>query len=83
MSRPNWARPLPRPLKIPSVMTLTTLADVRELIARHLPPERREQHIWRHVADQLAAAARGGEINDVVVSLRLALQLERVPCLPK
>jgi hypothetical protein len=58
-------------------MTLKTLADVRELIARHLPAERREQHIWRHVADQLAAAARGGSIENVVVSLRLALQLER------
>jgi hypothetical protein len=72
---------LPKPLKIPTVMTLKTLADVRELIARHLPARCREQHIWRHVTEQLAKAARGGEINDVVVSLRLALQLERVPCL--
>jgi hypothetical protein len=64
-------------------MTLKTLADVRELIARHLPAEHRERHIWRHVADQLASAARGGSIENVVVSLRLALQLERVPCLPQ
>ena len=64
-------------------MTLRTLADVRELIARHLPARCREQHIWRHVAEQLAKAARGGDVNDVVVSLRLALQLQRVPCLPQ
>jgi hypothetical protein len=70
---PNWSRPLPRPLKIPTVMTLKTLADVRELIGRHLPARCREQHIWRHVADQLAAAARGGSIDNVVVSLRLAV----------
>jgi hypothetical protein len=67
LSRPNWSR----------------VADVRELIARHLPARCREQHIWRHVADRLAAAARGGSIDNAVVSLRLALQLERVPCLPQ
>jgi len=37
----------------------------------------------RHVAKQLAAAADGGDIDDVVVSLRLVLQLEQVPCLPQ
>jgi hypothetical protein len=31
---------LPRPLVIPGVMTLRTLADARELI-RHLPADRR------------------------------------------
>jgi hypothetical protein len=35
------------------------------------------------VSKQLAQAAKGGDINDVVVSLRLALQLERVLCLPQ
>jgi hypothetical protein len=79
LPRPNWSRPLPRSLKIPSVMTLKTLADVRALM-RHLPQHSRERNTWRHAADQLAEAARGGDVNDAVVALRLVLMLERVEC---
>ena len=38
--RADWSRPLPQALVIPTVMTLKTLADVRELL-RHLPEDRR------------------------------------------
>jgi len=34
------------------------------------------------VSDQLAKAAKGGDVNDAVVALRLVLLLEQVPCLP-
>ena len=63
---------MPRPLKIPSVTTLKTLADVRTLM-QHLPDGHRERSTWRHIAKQLAAAANGGDIDDVVVALRLVL----------
>jgi hypothetical protein len=45
----------------------------------HLPREHRERKTWRHVSDQLAKAAKGGDINDAVVALRLVLLLEQVP----
>jgi hypothetical protein len=81
--RTDWSRPLPRPLVIPKVMTLTTLADVRALVERHLPEDRREQPTWRHVAKQLAEAASGGDPADAAISLRLALMIEGVECRPK
>ena len=39
MARPNWSRILPRPLVIPTVIQLSTLAEVRALLDRHLPPQ--------------------------------------------
>jgi len=64
-------------------MTLTTLADIRELVERHLPAECRERETWQHVTARLNTAARGGDIEEAVIELRLVLQLERVPCLPQ
>ncbi|MGA2841734.1 MAG: hypothetical protein ABSG18_16430 [Steroidobacteraceae bacterium] len=80
MSRSNWSRALPRPLVIPKVMTLKTLADVRALIERHLPQHFRAKATWRYVAARLAEAARGGDTMDVAVPLRLVLSMEGVEC---
>ena len=81
MARPDWSRKLPRPLKIPTLTTLRTLGNIRALLG-HLPADRRKLNTWRHVADRVVNPARGGDINDAATSLRLVLQLERVPCLP-
>jgi hypothetical protein len=70
---------LPRPIDIPDVMTIATLADARALI-RHLPAGHAERQTWRHVAQALAAAAGGADIADAAIALRLALMIERVPC---
>jgi hypothetical protein len=72
---------LPRPLIIPDVMTLETLADVRALVHRHLPAEYRAKDTWQRVAKITAAAARGElPAEEVAVALKLVLAVERVPC---
>jgi hypothetical protein len=58
MTRPNWSRPLPRPIIIPKVMTLTTLADVRK--SRRAATARRasrQKHMGRYVGSLLSSAA--------------------------
>jgi hypothetical protein len=77
--RQNWSRPLPRPLTIPEVMDLITLADVRKLLG-HLPKQTREKSTWQHVAAELAEAAKGADPANVAVALRMVLSLEGVEC---
>jgi hypothetical protein len=81
MPRPNWSRPLPRPLTIPTVMDLVTLADVRKLLGL-LPKEARAKSTWQHVEAELDKAAAGADPADVSVALRLVLMLEHVECRP-
>lgn len=57
----EWSWPLPKPLKIPTVVTLTTPADVRQLIESDLPTACRERETWKHVADRLHHVARDGD----------------------
>jgi hypothetical protein len=73
---------LPQPLVIPKVMTLRTLADVRELM-QHLPSDHRMLPPWRYVASQLDKAANGTlDTVNVEIALRLVLMLEGVKCRP-
>jgi hypothetical protein len=58
----------------------TTLADVRTLIAKHLPAHFRDKRTWQHVAAELDKSATGGDPVEVSVALRLALSLEGVEC---
>jgi len=55
--RPNWSRPLPRPLIIPDVLTLETLADVRVHVEKHLPAKYRSKFTSRQFAGLLKRAA--------------------------
>ena len=77
----NWRRPLPRPIVIPKVMTLSTLEDVRALVHKHLPAEYRSKQTWQRVATITTAAARGQlPPDEVFVAVRMVLQLEGMAC---
>ena len=78
----DWSRKLPRPLIIPKVMDIATLADVQALMG-HLPEDRRARPAWRHVASELTKAITGADPADVSIALRLALMLEGVECRPR
>jgi hypothetical protein len=71
-----WVKPGPGII----ALTITISAG---LSAVELSVRVRERETWRHVADRMNDAARGGDIKEVVIVLRLVLQLERVPCLPQ
>ena len=58
-------------------MKLSTLADVRDLVDKHLPAQYRHKPTWRHVSAQIAKAADGEkDLLENCVSLRLVLALE-------
>jgi hypothetical protein len=77
MPSPNWSRPLPRPLKIPGVMDLNTLADVRTLIG-HLPKATRAKDTWQSVERALKKAASSTDTAQVSIALQMVLMLEGV-----
>jgi len=80
--RADWSRKLPRSLTIPTVMTLKTLADVRELM-RHLPAEHRERPTWRHVAAELEQAGPPAPTRSTLPSrCAWCWMLEDVECRP-
>jgi hypothetical protein len=83
MPRQNWSRPLPRKMLVAGVIKLSTLADVRELLDRHLPPEFKGKDTWRHVTGELEKAAGGAETEDIAVALRMVLSMEGVTCVVK
>jgi hypothetical protein len=75
--RSYWSHPLPRPLKIPGVMDLKTLADVRALVG-HLPKETRARDTWQHVEARLNQAATDGDTTELWAALQMVLMLEGV-----
>jgi hypothetical protein len=59
VSQLDWSRLLPRPLTIPTVMKLSTLADVRDLVEKHLPEQYRRKATWKARLDPACRGCRG------------------------
>jgi hypothetical protein len=79
LPRPNWSQPLLRPIVIPDLLELATLADVRDLIDKHLPAEYRAKFTWRQLAGLLKRVAEGQQdAAEVSTSLQIVLQLEGI-----
>jgi hypothetical protein len=64
MAKPVSQSTLPRPITIPDVMTIKSLADVRKLL-KHIPKEKRELSTWQHV--------------QIAVALKIVFQPDGVP----
>jgi hypothetical protein len=64
------------------IITLKTLGDVRKMLLR-LPKPFQLKTTWGHVAVMLDEAARGGDVMDVVVPLRMVLGMEGIASRPK
>ena len=87
VSRPDWSRPLPRPLTIPEVMKLATLDDVRVLMQKHLPAEYRAELgcasycMLRRSAEQdrLRGAGDGAAIGTQARRRHVSLEPRRFP----
>jgi hypothetical protein len=67
----------PRPIAIPGVMTIATLADVRALM-RQLPAGHHGKATWRYVAAKLEKAVAGADVRDVSIALQMVLSLDGV-----
>jgi hypothetical protein len=80
--RPDWSQRLPRPLLIPDIVTLKTLADVRALL-EHVPKECHGRVAWQKAAAALAAAAFGVETPAAVaLTVQMAFAMEGGACRP-
>jgi hypothetical protein len=76
-------RPLPAPLVIPEIATLRTLADVRVFVTQRLPKLYRDRPHWLAVARDFEAAARGDDLAEASMTVRVALLIEGVACRTK
>ena len=70
MSKPDWTRALPEPVKL-GRRKARTLGDVSAFLLS-LPDERASKAGWQHVARVAMDAANGGDVRRLAVAIQFA-----------
>jgi hypothetical protein len=66
VAKPDWSRPLAKPIKVGHARKLRTFADVRAHLLK-IPKERQTNVAWQNITRQVMAAAEAGETIDLTV----------------
>ena len=71
VGKPDWSRPLSKPIDVGERRKLRTLADVRSYLLK-IPEERQTNANWQSITRQIMDAAQSGETIDLTVPFALA-----------
>jgi hypothetical protein len=71
VAKPDWSRPLSKPVDVGERRKLRTLADVRSYLLK-IPKERQTNVSWQSITRQIMAAAQSGETIDLTIPFALA-----------
>ena len=71
MAKPDWSRPLAKPIDVGERRKLRTLDDVRSFLLK-LPEERQTNAVWQSITRQILDAAQSGETIDLTIEFALA-----------
>jgi hypothetical protein len=69
--KPDWSRPLSKPIDVGARRRLHILADVRSYLLK-IPEERQTNFGWQNITRQIVDAAQSGETIDLTIPLALA-----------
>jgi hypothetical protein len=69
--KPDWSRPLVKPIDVGGRRKLRTLADVRAHLLS-IPEERQTNVAWQSITRQIMDPAQSGEMADLTVPFALA-----------
>jgi hypothetical protein len=76
MAKPDWSRPLAKPIDVGGARKLRTLQDVRAHLLK-IPKERQTNASWQAITRQIMEAAESGETIDLTIPFALARMMRQ------